>query len=68
MKVKRRRKSFTWNYVSEADGCHRDEAKIESVKECPVLEVSEDGAAKAQEDCQEPESHEGHHDIGANPH
>ncbi len=30
--------------------------------------MSEDCAAKAQEDCQESESHECHDDIGANAH
>ncbi len=59
---------LTWNYISETDGGHCDKTKIECVKEGPVLEMGEDGAAKAQEDCQESESHEGHHNIGANTH
>ncbi len=43
-------KELTWNNVPESDRGHRDEAEVECVEESPVFEVSEDGAAEAEED------------------
>jgi hypothetical protein len=49
----------TWHDVAKPDGGHGDEAKVESVKEAPVLPDGEDAAADAEEGRQEGQRQKG---------
>ena len=43
----------TWDHVTKSDGCHGYEAKVERLKEVPVLPQGEKDGPATEEDAQE---------------
>ena len=50
---------FTRNDVSESDGCHCDEAKVEGLEKRPIFPNGENDGADAQKQGQKGQGHEG---------
>ena len=43
----------TWDHITKSDGCHGYEAKVERLKEVPVLPQGEKDGPATEEDAQE---------------
>ncbi len=59
--------NHTWDNVAEPDRSHGDEAKVEGIKEGPVLPDGKDQAADAEKGRQEGQGQEGRQGVGPEP-